>query len=163
LLCDLSGEHSEIKSAIEDADWAVDHTSSCDTADAQLYDTPYEVAILIVHQQHLSQLTDIEKLLNNHALNWVTIVEPLVIEDEQFATVVSDHCYDYYTLPCDLQQLIATLGHAYGMSVLRPKAAIPALDADGETLMVGDSDAMHKLYATIKKSSRVGRRAARGL
>ena len=101
------------------------------------------------------QLPELDELLTRHHIHWVAVVEADLVGEEAVATLISDHCYDYHTLPCDHNNLVATLGHAYGMSVLRPKPALQDIMADEDTKMVGRSDAMLALYTTIKKSARV--------
>lgn len=155
LFCDLSGNLSGLATAIEKAKWKVEPASSCEDASKALYANEVEVAIIVLQTSDLTQLEAIENLLNTHPLNWVAVVEPEVIEDERVAGMISDHCFDYHSLPCDAQQLISTLGHAYGMSVLRPRPALNSLIADNDTQMVGRSAAMLNLYATVKKSARV--------
>ncbi len=155
LLCALSGNHTDLSTAIEHAKWKVELVTSCDSASKLLYANQFEVAIIVIQSADLPQLATIEDLLNSHALNWVAVIEPDLIDDERVAGMISDHCFDYHSTPCDMQQLISTLGHAYGMSVLRPKPALNSLIADNETQMVGRSDAMLTLYATVKKSARV--------
>lgn len=155
LFCDLSGEHSHLAKAIESANWTVASANSSEAAETHLYNESFEVGVIVLQVSHLSRLDTIEASLNRHALNWVAIVEPDVVENDRAAGMISDHCYDYHTLPCDNAKLIATLGHAYGMSVLRPKPALNSLIADEDTHMVGRSEAMQVLYATVKKSSRV--------
>lgn len=155
LFCDLSGNHADLSAAIENAKWKVDRVANCEAAGKALYSNEFEVAVVVIQSTDLSQLASIENLLNSHALNWVAVVEPDIIDDERVAGMISDHCFDYHSIPCDTQQLISTLGHAYGMSVLRPKPALNSLIADNETQMVGRSDAMLTLYATVKKSARV--------
>lgn len=155
LFCDLSGSHSDLASAIESAKWSVERVASCETASKALYAAEFEVAVIVLQKDDLGRLAIIEDLLNTHALNWVAVVEPEMVDDERLAGMISDHCFDYHSLPCDPQLLINTLGHAYGMSVLRPRPALASLAADDETQMVGRSDAMLKLFATVKKSARV--------
>ena len=155
LFCDLSGRHADLAASIEKAKWKVETVTSCDNASKRLFATEFEVAVIVLQTSDLSQLSSIENLLNTHSLNWVAVIEPDMVENDRIAGMISDHCFDYHSLPCDIQQLIGTLGHAYGMSVLRPRPALNALIADNETQMVGHSDAMLHLYATVKKSARV--------
>ncbi len=155
LFCDLSGLHGDLANAIEASQWNVDVAKTLDVAENCLYNDAYEVGVIVLREIELAVIDDIEVFLNRHALNWIAIVEHAVIDNDRAAGLISDNCYDYHSLPCDTTQLAATLGHAYGMSVLRPKPAINTLEADEDTQMVGDSDAMRNLYATIKKSARV--------
>ncbi|OED35360.1 hypothetical protein AB833_30630 [Chromatiales bacterium (ex Bugula neritina AB1)] len=155
MFCDLSGQLGELVSSIEASTWKVDFAKTFEVAENCLYQNEYEVGVVVLREADLSDIQTIEEFLNRHALNWVAVVEHAVIDNTIAAGLISDHCYDYHSLPCDATQLTATLGHAYGMSVLRPKPAINILAADSDTKMVGDSDAMHNLYTTIKKSARV--------
>jgi len=155
LFCDLSGNHAELATSIEHAKWTVETVTTCDAANKSLFASEFEVAVIVIQASDLSLLSSIETLLNTHSLNWVAVIEPSMVEDNRIAGMISDHCFDYHSLPCDTQQLVSTLGHAYGMSILRPRPALNTLIADNETQMVGRSDAMLHLYATVKKSARV--------
>ena len=153
LVCDLSDAQAEVSEAIEKAGWKVDTANSTAAAEKNLYNTEYHVGVAIFTD--LAQLQGLEDLLTRHHLHWVAVTESELVGDESVAALISDHCHDYHTLPCDHQQLVATLGHAYGMSVLRPRPAMQDIMADEDTKMVGQSDSMLSLFATIKKSARV--------
>lgn len=153
LVYDLSHAQTAITDGLEKAGWNVDSATNVATAEKCLNSTEYHVGVIVLTAKE--QLTELEDLLARHHLHWVAVVESDLIADEQIASTISDHCYDYHTLPCDNKQLVATLGHAYGMSILRPKPAIQDIMADEDTKMVGKSESMQNLYTTIKKSSRV--------
>lgn len=153
LVCDLSNSHTSLATTLESAAWKVDFADTSTTAERHLYNNEYHVGIAVVTAE--DQLSALDDILSKHNLHWVAVVEAELVGDESIAALISDHCYDYHTLPCDDEKLIATLGHAYGMSVLRPKPAIQDIVADEDTKMVGQSDSMLSLYTTIKKSARV--------
>jgi DNA-binding NtrC family response regulator len=155
LFCDLSRTQNDLADAIQAAKWEVFSASTTENASRALYDNSYEVGVITIRNAQIASLDQLETLLNTHPMNWIAVVESEAIDNERVAGLISDHCFDYHTLPCDTAQLISTLGHAYGMSVLRPRPAISSLIADQDSQMVGKSQAMMNLYATIKKSSRV--------
>jgi DNA-binding NtrC family response regulator len=155
LFFDPSGSNTDLVPAIEKSNWRVDLATSMEAAEKCLYNSEYKVAVITLKHTDLERIEQIENLLNRHPLHWVAVVGADVIEDDIVAGLVSDHCYDYYTLPCDTRQLIGTLGHAFGMSLLRPASALPDPTADADTHMVGNSESMRNLHATIKKSARV--------
>lgn len=153
LVCDLSNSHADIPESIQKAGWKVDIATDFAVAGKRLYNNEYHVGVAIftdpVHQ------TELGELLARHHIHWVMVTKSDLVEDEKVAALISDHCHDYHTLPCDHDQLVATLGHAYGMSLLRPKPALQDIIADEGTQMVGQSETMLALYTTIKKSARV--------
>ena len=153
LVCDLSTTQTELASVVESGGWKVDSAATSTAAEKYLYANEYHVGIVTITST--DQVAALEDLLTRHHLHWVAVVEAELIGELPVASLISDHCYDYHTLPCDKTQLIATLGHAYGMSVLRPKPAMQDIMADEDTKMVGKSDSMLSLYATIKKSAKV--------
>ena len=171
LFIDLSGGQGSIAEAISAAQWKVVATTTVEQADSALYENACEVGVFTLQQTDLepantltssggagstgySRIEELENLLNRHPLYWVAVVEPEVIEDERVANLISDHCHDYHSLPCDTRQLIGTLGHAYGMSALRPKPAVPSVGSVAGNFMVGNSDVMKNLFATVSKSAR---------
>ncbi len=153
LVCDLSTTQTELASVVESGGWKADSAATSTAAEKYLYANEYHVGIVTITST--DQVAALEDLLTRHHLHWVAVVEAELIGELPVASLISDHCYDYHTLPCDKTQLIATLGHAYGMSVLRPKPAMQDIMADEDTKMVGKSDSMLSLYATIKKSAKV--------
>ena len=155
IFCDLSRTQSELAEAIQAARWQVHSTYDMEDASKVLYENTFEVGVIVISEQQTDTVDHIESVLNTHPMNWIAVVESSMIGDEKIAGLISDHCFDYHTLPCDTPQLVSTLGHAYGMSVLRPRPAISSLIADQESQMVGSSQAMLNLYATVKKSARV--------
>lgn len=155
LFCDLSHTQVELASAIKSARWQITAVDSIESATKTMHDNAFEVGVIVINVGQLEMLDQLEKLLDTHPMNWVAVVEANVIEDARAAGLISDHCFDYHTLPCDTQQLVGTLGHAYGMAILRPRPAISSLIADNDTQMVGTSQAMLNLYAAVKKSARV--------
>lgn len=155
LFLDHSGRQNSIADAISSAQWQVATSSTAEQADAALYESAFEVGVFTLQQSDLPHIETLENLLNRHPLYWVAIVDPDVIDNERVASLISDHCHDYHSMPCDTPQLIGTLGHAYGMSVLRPKPAVASISADGSSFMVGNSEVMRNLFATVSKSARV--------
>ena len=155
LFLDLNGGQSAIADAISAAKWKVVTSATLEQADSRLYESAFEVGVFTLQQADLPAIEEIDNLLNRHPLSWVAVVDPEVIEVERVASLIADHCHDYHSLPCDTRQLIATLGHAYGMSVLRPKPAVASVGSDAGSFMVGNSDVMKNLFATVSKSARV--------
>ena len=116
LVCDLSATHTDLSEAIESAGWRVDTANSSATAEKHLYAHDYHVGVAFITAHE--QLKDLDELLTRHHIHWVAVVAAPLVGEEPVAALISDHCYDYHTLPCDQNNLIATLGHAYGMSCL---------------------------------------------
>jgi len=155
LFLDQSGNQGSIVDAISAAQWVVVPCTALDKADSALYESAFEVGVFTLQPSDVERIEDLETLLNRHPLYWVAIVDPEVIEVERVASLISDHCHDYHSLPCDTRQLIGTLGHAFGMSILRPKPAVASIISDTGSFMVGNSDVMKNLFATVSKSARV--------
>ena len=153
LVCDLSDAYLDLTQTIETAGWKIDRATSTDAAEKHLYNNEFHVGVVFITATE--QIAQLDDLLSKHHLHWVAVVTAELIGEESIAALISDHCYDYHTLPCDETKLTTTLGHAYGMSVLRPKPAMQDIMADEDTRMVGKSDSMLQLFATIKKSSKV--------
>ena len=155
LFLDLSGRQGSIADAISAAQWQVVTSSSLEHADSALYGSAFAVGVFTLQPSDLPVIEELDGLLNRHPLYWLAIVDPEVVEVESAASLISDHCHDYYSLPCDASQLISTLGHAYGMSVLRPKPAVASVNSNAASFMVGNSEVMKNLFATVGKSARV--------
>jgi len=152
-VCDIHDARPDLVDVFKNAGWNVTVGNTPSIAKKAMLEKEYHVGVVVLNKNE--SLEDIETLLSENPLYWVAVVGSDLIKDEKIAQLISDHCHDYHTLPCDNAQLLGTLGHAYGMSVLRPKTVMQDIKADEDTKMVGKSDVMQELYVTIRKSARV--------
>ncbi|KZE35201.1 sigma-54 dependent transcriptional regulator [Crenobacter luteus] len=85
-------------------------------------------------------------------MEWIALVERSNLGTGQIGNFISNHCYDFHTLPLDASRLAITLGHAHGRAELRLRHAKKTI-IPNQFNMVGSSPAMQKLFASLEKVS----------
>lgn len=55
-------------------------------------------------------------------VEWVAMLDSMSLRSAGLSRLISDHFYDYHTLPADVDRLLFSLGHAYGMATVSPRA-----------------------------------------
>ncbi|AXK40590.1 sigma-54 dependent transcriptional regulator [Crenobacter cavernae] len=85
-------------------------------------------------------------------MEWIALVEREHLSAGQVCHFISDHCYDFHTLPLDASRLAITLGHAHGRAELRLRHS-RQYSKPNQFNMVGSSEAMKKLFASLGKVS----------
>ncbi|MDN0084800.1 sigma 54-interacting transcriptional regulator [Crenobacter sp. SG2305] len=83
-------------------------------------------------------------------MEWIALVERDLLGTVPVCKFISDHCYDFHTLPLDAPRLAMTLGHAHGRAELRIRNSYQHIHPN-QFNMVGSSPAMQKLFASIDK------------
>ena len=101
------------------------------------------------------QLADIDAFLRrNGSLQWIGVFEARDLESADCRELVIEHLFDYHTIPVDPVRLAHALGHAHGVAVLgRRKESVD--DAQGQSPLVGDCDAMKRLRTQLRRVARV--------
>lgn len=82
---------------------------------------------------------------------WVGLAPKGALQDARMREFVGAWLYDYHTLPADIPRLLATLGHAHGMSDISPKtASLEIVRLNGEEF-IGASAPMRKAFQDIRR------------
>jgi DNA-binding NtrC family response regulator len=85
-------------------------------------------------------------------MNWIALLSGQERLDGELLQLIGDSFYDYHTLPADTGRLLATIGHAYGMAVIRQdQRGRSALETAPDDKMVGGSPPMLALFQTLHK------------
>jgi DNA-binding NtrC family response regulator len=93
----------------------------------------------------------LDLLDSGNQINWVALLYNDANVLRQGSRLIASHFYDYHTLPLDVERLLMTLGHAYGMAAMVRSGFGPSLDWTSESGMVGRSPAMLALFDQIRK------------
>lgn len=113
------------------------------------------VGLLIVSQEaELFQLDKYEPLVSRHQISWVGLIAQELITTTRIREFIGEHLFNFITIPAELDHIILTLRHAWGMSFMRniqSKSHQPPLLADNESTMVGNSPHMQHLFGQIQK------------
>lgn len=152
---DLADKHQNNIERFPFTDWSVDRVTSAFRAKSIIHSHNYLVGMVYLSHLSKEQQENIVNLIGyEYGTVWIALVEEGDLADKDFRTLIYENFYDYFTLPLEnnLNYLKATLGHAYGISLLRA-----ANDSDndliGSSEMVGASDTMRKIFIQIRKIS----------
>ncbi|WP_210736089.1 sigma-54 dependent transcriptional regulator [Massilia sp. Mn16-1_5] len=134
--------------------WDVRSVSNFDDAQRELSDERYIVG-LFVHDRRLGMSADIKTfLITNHTVEWVGVYAEAHLNKDGSQELISEHLYDYHTLPIDPVRLTYTLGHAYGRAQLY-RALPQATAGRGMSAILGHSAAITRLRDHIGRAARV--------
>jgi len=88
-------------------------------------------------------------------MEWIALVSSATMENRNICQLIAEHFYDYHTLPTDLNRLLITLGHAYGMADVRKRVFRQQNEDFSHYGMAGASAAMQEVFRSIAKMVRV--------
>lgn len=87
---------------------------------------------------------------------WIALLSTRSMDDKSLCEVIFNDCYDYHTLPIDLNRLLITLGHAHGMAVLSRTALKVSNDGDVASCpMVGRTGVMREVDRNVTRFANV--------
>jgi DNA-binding NtrC family response regulator len=99
-----------------------------------------------------AELDDLEELIAGRPeIEWLALVPAACMSSAALRDFLRYHCFDFHTLPIDLERLLVCLGHAEGKARL---ACVERGDGEftGRHGMIGRSAAMLGLYRDIEKA-----------
>ena len=136
--------------------WNVSQVEDVTKASSIINNHDFRIGLVFI-DNHSSQ-SALEKishvLLAGESILWVALTEHGCIKNDAICRLISRYCYDYYTLPVDIEKLLVTLGHAWGMSGIKNVQHYHDTDVEGINGMVGNSKPMQQLYRNIHKVAR---------
>jgi DNA-binding NtrC family response regulator len=116
------------------------------------------VGLLMVTQEtDLAHLDQCEPFVSNSRISWVGLVAQELISMPRMREFIGEHLFNFITTPADLDHIVLTLRHAWGMAFLRdvqhsPSPQQPAPDDD--FAMVGKTPQMLQLFGQLQKVAR---------
>lgn len=151
-----SGEsdHPIALDGIRAAGWKVVVAGDMAEADRLRRRMPLHVGLLHIGKVSLSQLEAGLALDGLRGMEWLAILSAERMKDGAVAALVGRRCFDFSTLPLDLDRLQILLGHAYGMAKIR--SALKGGDSDErgaecEDRLLGTSAPMQEVMEIIGK------------
>jgi len=94
-------------------------------------------------------------LLNGNNTLWIALLSENGKKNNQVCGLIKHRFYDFHTLPVDIERLIITLGHAYGIAQLKCGISPRETGEDNEFGIIGSSPATQKLLRMTHKASLV--------
>ncbi|MEC4718801.1 sigma 54-interacting transcriptional regulator [Noviherbaspirillum sp. CPCC 100848] len=117
------------------------------------------VGLLILNQEtDLHCLDRCEPFISNNRITWVALVAQELISQPRMRSFIGEHLFNFITLPAQLDHIVLTLRHAWGMAYLRDASqeahSPPPHVTDGEFAMVGKTPQMLQLFSQLQKVAR---------
>lgn len=137
--------------------WELYTVTSPDQVNSILSEKQISVGLITIEDDE--QLTALKQpqakrlFESDHQILWIALLAPRMLEDAFIRESISRHFYDYHTLPLDVPRLQASLGHAYGMTMLAQSEQ--QMDAHQSALqshnMVGNCSSFRRAMGCIEK------------
>ncbi len=116
------------------------------------------VGLLIVTQEsELAHLDKYEAFVSNNRISWVGLVVQELISVPRMREFIGEHLFNFITLPAELDHIVLTLRHAWGMAFMRDvqRGTSPQLvHNDADFVMVGKTPQMQQLFSQLYKVAR---------
>jgi DNA-binding NtrC family response regulator len=113
--------------------------------------------LIVTREAELAHLDKCESFVSNNQISWVGLVSQELISTPRMREFIGEHLFNFITIPAEQGHIILTLRHAWGMSFLRDVQSKPRTDPpspDDESMMVGKSVQMQRLFGQIQKIAR---------
>lgn len=137
--------------------WAVCSPPTVDDAIDALRGRDMKVGLFVFDQAQrcidtFERLYPLHHTYSQH-IEWVALLPEKSLAVPAVRKCIADYFYDYHTLPADIDRLLFSLGHAYGMAdmVRALTTHHPDVEDQRDEEMVGASEAMHALFRQIRK------------
>lgn len=116
------------------------------------------VGLLIVSKEaELAQLERYESVVSDTRISWVGLIAQELISTPRMREFIGEHLFNFITLPADLDHIVLTLRHAWGMAFMRDaqrSVLVPPSPNNTDFVMVGKTPQMQQLFSQIQKVAR---------
>jgi DNA-binding NtrC family response regulator len=112
--------------------------------------------LVVARESDLAYLDAVEPLIGGNRVSWVGLVAQELIALPRMRQFIGDHLFNFITLPADLEHIVLTLRHAWGMAFMREvqQAGAATLQDNGDYTMVGKTPEMQRLFSQLHKVAR---------
>ncbi len=142
--------------ALRDAGWRRIEVEQLDHVPDALREHAARVALLDLGAGQGPTLRRVERLIATQPeIEWLAHVSDQALADQHVCELIFGSFFDFCTQPVDIGRLLITLGHAWGMAELGPKAGAEQQAALGLEGMIGASTALVELHAQVRKLAAV--------
>jgi len=148
----VPADNGDIASQVAANGWASWTARDADTVNKLIGRQNLRVGLVTLPVKAADGLSALNELFSATApIPWVGLVPQGAFDDARTREFVATWLYDYHTLPADMPRLLATLGHAHGMSDIGPNTApLEIVKLNGEEF-IGASTPMRKAFQDIRR------------
>ena len=138
-------------SEFRNAGWDVRLAEDITIARNMVNSRDFHVGLALLDSKKSNFPAEEELLCANRDMKWIAMLSPECVQREEISRIIREHFYDFHTLPADIPCLLPVLGHAYGMACLSAQTQPEDEASTGEEEMVGTSQSMQSLFASLRK------------
>jgi DNA-binding NtrC family response regulator len=140
-----------LREGLKGVGWNLSELSPSLSAEAEWARSRAAVGVIDLRECEGRNLKVLETLLTRYPdKRWIALVNSQALARPEISALVRAACFDYVTVPVDVDRIAAALGHAWGMAQLQASGA-QALGDDDSTDMLGASAPMRDLRTRIGK------------
>lgn len=112
--------------------------------------------LIIAREDDLHHLDACEPFLNTNKISWVGLIAQELISSHRVRQLIGEHLFNFITVPANLDHIVLTIRHAWGMAFIRDMQAKSASDLPphSDMAMVGKTIHMQRLFDQIRKVAR---------
>jgi DNA-binding NtrC family response regulator len=112
--------------------------------------------LIIAREEDLHYLDACEPFLNINKISWVGLIAQELVSLPRVRQLIGEHLFNFITVPANLDHIVLTIRHAWGMAFVRDSHGMAMPDAlpNSDMAMVGKTVHMQRLFDQIKKVAR---------
>lgn len=147
-----SGDDGDVAHQVTANGWVSWPARDADTVNKLIARHDLRVGLAALPASAGDGLSALDELFSTTApIPWVGLAPQGALRDPRMREFAGTWLYDYHTLPADMPRLLATLGHAHGMSEIGPRTRpLEIVKLNGEEF-VGASTPMRKAFQDIRR------------
>ncbi len=155
LYLEATGQSDAILPAIQSAGWQVHVARNSGRAREIIDNHNVRVGLTLLDTAHQTERDLFDVWPASGRMEWVAMLPAQDLQSESLAPLISEYFYDYHTLPADVERLLFSLGHAYGMATMARTYQRHIEEDVYADEMIGNSPAMQRLLRAMRKVANV--------
>lgn len=143
LVIDPCEECERLLPCLQASGWMVRSCNLGEVGEAQC-----DVGVIRLRASHLHHPEALKQLISQSGTEWIAVLSSDALQHAEVGNFIGEWCFDYHTLPFDVERFDVTLGRAFGMARLRGKGS--ADETGYERQLLGPSRSMRELRRQLE-------------
>ena len=136
---------------IRDAGWEVSEANVAGQAREIIDRGNIQVGLALIDETPRAQQELLDLWPVSGHMQWVAMLGSDALQSSRVSQLITEYFHDYHTLPADLDRLLFSLGHAWGMASMTRTIQDHQQVRFSQYEMVGASPVMQELFRAIRK------------
>lgn len=136
---------------IRDAGWEVSEANVACQAREIIDRGNIQVGLALIDETSRAQQELLDLWPVSGHMQWVAMLGTDALQSSRVSQLITEYFHDYHTLPADLDRLLFSLGHAWGMASMTRTIQDHQQVRFSQYEMVGASPVMQELFRAIRK------------